>query len=170
MSEYRNFTRNASPPPLVGALLRRPLQEVRRRIHANLVASGFDDIHPAHLNVFQYPGPRGMRPSQLARAADMTKQAMNHLLGQLTALGYLERRSLPGGKRGTTIWTTARGEAAVKVMRETVTALEAEWAAILGKQRFRELRILLGELNAHVDLGQQSRATVASLVDKRPAT
>ncbi len=90
--EYRNFTEKARPQPLVGALLRRPLQRVRRQIHASVVANGFTDIHPAHLNVFQYPGPRGVRPSELARAADMTKQAMNHLLGQLTDRGYLERR------------------------------------------------------------------------------
>jgi len=151
MNEYRSFTHKASLPPLVGALLRRPLQKVRRRIHASLVARGFTDIHPAHLNVFQYPGPRGVRPTELARAADMTKQAMNHLLGQLTDLGYLERRSLPGNKRGTAIWLTRRGEEAITVMREAVLALEAEWKALLGKKRFRDLRAILVELNENLE-------------------
>jgi hypothetical protein len=27
---------------------------------------GFDDLDGAHLNVFQYPGPQGARPSELA--------------------------------------------------------------------------------------------------------
>jgi len=151
MKEYRNFTQKASLPPLVGALVRRPLQNVRRRIHANLIASGFTDIHPAHLNVFQYPGPHGVRPSELARSADMTKQAMNHLLGQLTDLGYLERRSLPGGKRGTAIWLTRRGEQAIAVMREAVLALEAEWEGLLGKKRFHDLRATLVALNEHLE-------------------
>lgn len=146
MGEYRNFTRGSSPP-LVGALLRQPLQAVRRRILADLAEKGFDDIHPAHLNVFQHPPPRGARPSDLARASGMTKQAMNHLLGQLTELGYLERRPLEVGGAGTSVWLTDRGEDAVRVMRKAVTAVEAEWAEALGKRRFAALRELLVELN-----------------------
>ena len=146
MGKYRNFTRGSSPP-LVGALLRQPLQAVRRRILTDLALNAFDDIHPAHLNVFQHPPPRGARPGELARASGMTKQAMNHLLGQLTGLGYLERRPFAGGGAGMAVWLTARGEEAVRVMRKAVTAVEAEWAEGLGKRRFAALRQLLVELN-----------------------
>jgi DNA-binding MarR family transcriptional regulator len=139
--------------------LRRPLSQLRRRIHAALVAQGFEDIHPAHLNVFQYPGPRGVRPSELAHNADMTKQAMNHLLGQLTELGYVERRALTGPERGTAVWLTARGERAVKLMRETVLALEAEWEALLGARRFVELRTALVELNERLSTGEGRSAS-----------
>lgn len=138
----------------MGALLRRPFQAVRRRVHATVVRAGFDDLHPAHLNVFQHPGPRGLRPSEMARAANMTKQAMNHLLGQLTDLGYLERRPLAEGQRGTRIWPTARGQKAMKVMREAVLAVEAEWATRLGAKRFRELRELLVALNEALEDGE----------------
>jgi DNA-binding MarR family transcriptional regulator len=138
----------------MGALLRRPFQTVRRRVHATLIHAGFDDLHPAHLNVFQHPGPRGVRPSELARTTNMTKQAMNHLLGQLTELGYLERRALAGGRRGTRIWPTARGEDAMRVMREAVLAVEAEWAMRLGAKRFRELRGLLVALNEALEDGE----------------
>jgi DNA-binding MarR family transcriptional regulator len=137
--------------PLVGALMRRPFQLVRRRAHDALVRAGFDDLHPAHLNVFQHPGPRGIRPSELARAANMTKQAMNHLLGQLVELAYIERRPLPDGERGTLIWATARGEAAMKVMREAVLEVEASFAAKLGPKRFQELRELLVALDEMLD-------------------
>jgi DNA-binding MarR family transcriptional regulator len=113
----------------------------------DLAEHGFDDLHPAHLNVFQHPPPRGARPSDLARASGMTKQAMNHLLGQLTELGYLERRPPAGGGTGTTVWLTDRGEDAVRVMRRAVEATEAEWGEALGKRRFATLRELLVELN-----------------------
>jgi DNA-binding MarR family transcriptional regulator len=135
--------------------LRRPLFQLRQRIHEALVAQGFGDIHPAHLNVFQYPGPRGTRPSELARNANMTKQAMNHLLGQLTGLGYVERRALPDNERGIAVWLTPRGEEAVRLMRQAVLTLEAEWQALLGEQRFRELRTALVALNEHVDVGRR---------------
>jgi DNA-binding MarR family transcriptional regulator len=150
MAEYSDFTRRASAP-LLGALLRRPVGALRRRILADLAGRGFDDIHRAHLNVFQFPGPHGRRPSQLAAAAGMTKQAMNHLLGQLESLGYLERRPLPEGARGTVISLTRRGEGAIASIRTTVREVEGEWAAALGSERFRALRALLVDLNALVD-------------------
>jgi hypothetical protein len=38
-------------------------------------------------------------------------------------------------------------------MRQTVLALEAEWEALLGEKRFRELRTALVVLNEHLDVG-----------------
>jgi DNA-binding MarR family transcriptional regulator len=83
----------------------------------------------------------------------MTKQAMNHLLGQLTELGYVERRALPDNERGIAVWLTPRGEQAVRLMRQAVLAVEAEWEALLGEQRFGELRGALVALNEHLEVG-----------------
>ena len=55
-----------SGPPLIGALLRRPLQVVRQHMLDKLHESGFGDLEPAHLVVLQYPGPQGLRPTELA--------------------------------------------------------------------------------------------------------
>ena len=41
---------------------------------------------PAHLVVLQYPGPQGMRPSDLAAQLGTSKQALNYLLGELERL------------------------------------------------------------------------------------
>src|SRR3954454_6347838 len=82
-------------PPLIGALLRMPWEEVQRRMLERLHERGFDDLDAAHLNVFQYPGPQGARPSDLADRLRITKQALNYLLGSLERLDYLERRPDP---------------------------------------------------------------------------
>ena len=63
------------PPPL-GALLRIPWEHIRARMLDGLHARGYTDLIPAHLNVFQYPGPDGARPSELAARIRMTKQAL----------------------------------------------------------------------------------------------
>ena len=76
----------AAPP--VPALLRRPAMLVRHRMIESLRAAGFVDILPAHLAVFQYPGPEGQRPGVLAARTHASKQAMNHLLHQLETAGY----------------------------------------------------------------------------------
>jgi DNA-binding MarR family transcriptional regulator len=145
------FTKDSAKPPagppLIGALLRLPWEAVRRRMLERLHERGFDDLDAAHLNVFQYPGPQGARPSDLAAQLRISKQALNYLLGQLERLDYLERRADPDDLRSKRIVLTPRGESAVRVIREAVTELEAAWAHQLGPKRFAQLRTLLLELN-----------------------
>ncbi|HWU23798.1 MAG TPA: MarR family transcriptional regulator, partial [Nocardioides sp.] len=77
--------------PLIGALLRRPFMATRGHVVEELRAAGFADLQPAHLAVFQHPGPDGRSPGDLARGARASKQAMNNLLAQLERAGYLAR-------------------------------------------------------------------------------
>ena len=134
-------------PPLIGALLRMPLETVRGRMLQRLHESGFDDIEAAHLVVLQYPGPQGKRPSDLAAELQISKQALNYLLGELERLGYLERVPDPDDGRSKRIAITPRGMAIIPVIREAVGEIEAAWAKQLGRKRFAELRNLLLELN-----------------------
>jgi DNA-binding MarR family transcriptional regulator len=108
---------------------------------------GFDDLDAAHLNVFQYPGPQGARPSELAERLRISKQALNYLLGELERLDYLERRADPDDLRSRRVALTRRGKSVIRVIREAVADVEATWANQLGPKRFAELRALLVELN-----------------------
>ena len=98
------------PPPLLGALMRVPVDYSYERIIAALHAEGFTDVVPAHLAVLRYPGPSGRRPVQLAADANLSRQAMNYLLGQLESLGYIERRPDEHDGRGQRVYATERGE------------------------------------------------------------
>jgi DNA-binding MarR family transcriptional regulator len=137
----------AAGPPLIGALLRQPLQVVRQHMLEGLHAHGFDDLEAAHLVLLQYPGPHGLRPSELAARVGMTKQAVNYQLGHLERLGYLARRSDPDDQRSKRIALTERGYAVIPVIREAVADVESAWSRELGPERFAELRSLLHELN-----------------------
>jgi DNA-binding MarR family transcriptional regulator len=123
-----------------------PVDVIQRRIIDGLHRSGFDDLVPAHMAVLRYPGPQGQRPVELARQANMTKQAVNYLLGQLETLGYLERRPDPEDLRSKAVYLTDRGEAIIEVIRATVREVEAEWAAELGAEDLEQLRALLTRL------------------------
>jgi DNA-binding MarR family transcriptional regulator len=118
-------------------------QHMLDRLHEN----GFTDFDSAYLTVFQYPGPQGARPSELAARLRISKQALNYLLGELERLGYLERRADPDDLRSKRIALTPRGIASVGVIREAVGEVETAWAQQLGAERFDELRNLLLELN-----------------------
>ena len=98
-------------------------------------------------NVFQYPGPQGTRPSELAARLRISKQALNYLLGGLERLGYLERRPDPDDLRSKRVALTERGTA-IGVIRDAVGEIEADWSEQLGSERFEELRSLLLDLNA----------------------
>ena len=124
-----------------------PWEEVQRRMLDRLHERGYDDLDAAHLHVFQYPGPQGARPSELAARLRISKQALNYLLGQLERLGYLERVADPDDLRSKRVALTARGAAAITVIREAVADLETAWARELGADRFAQLRGLLLELN-----------------------
>jgi DNA-binding MarR family transcriptional regulator len=138
------------PPPLIGALMRVPLEHAYERVIAALHAEGFTDVVPAHLAVLRYPGPSGRRPVQLAADANLTRQAMNYLLGQLESLGYIERRPDEDDRRGSRVHATERGEQLITVGRAAVRALEDEWAGALGPQDLETLRDILTRLNGHV--------------------
>ena len=144
------FTKGAAEPfgpPLIGALLRTPWESVQRHMLARLQEHGFDDLDAAHLTVFNYPGPQGARPSELAGRLHISKQALNYLLGALERLDYLERQPDPDDQRSKRIALTQRGTSAIAVIREAVAETETAWAQQLGPKRFAQLRTLLLDLN-----------------------
>jgi DNA-binding MarR family transcriptional regulator len=149
MSERVKSNRSASPgrPPFVGALLRLAYQVARKRQLEKLKAHGFGDLNQALLNVMVYPHPDGVRPTDLAERTNMTRQATNYLLGQLEALGYIERRARKGGNRRL-IFLTPRGWESIDVHRTAVLELEAQWAKAVGQKRFDAFKETLAELVA----------------------
>jgi DNA-binding MarR family transcriptional regulator len=148
MAAKSSSSRFTKPPePLIGALLRMPWEAVQKRMLERLHERGFDDLDAAHLNVFQYPGPEGARPSELAARLRMTKQALNYLLGELERLGYIERRADPDDLRSKRVVLTRRGKSLIPVIREAVGEMETEWSKQLGPKRFAQLKGLLRDLN-----------------------
>jgi DNA-binding MarR family transcriptional regulator len=142
------FTKDAGlPPPLIGALLRVAFEEVRRRMLERLHDRGFDDLDYAHLNVFQYPGPHGKRPSEITTHAGLSKQALNYQLNEVERLGYIARKSDPDDARSTRIILTRRGEAVREAIRDAVVAVERDWERQLGAGRFAQFKRMLQELS-----------------------
>ena len=137
-------TDSALPP--VGALLRRPAVMVRHEVMKDLRSAGFDDVLPAHLGVFQHPGPDGQRPGVLAMRTRASKQAMNHLLHQLETSGYIVREAHPDDRRTRVVRLTERGWAAQSVIQQTMARLEREWYQALGEDMYGGLARALERL------------------------
>lgn len=128
---------------LIGALLRVPAEAIHRRIIGELNQAGFGDLAMAHMAVFRFPGPDGVRPGVLAERAGMSKQAMNRILGSLEELGYLVRSDDPAEGRARIVKFTKRGHAAYGKAIEVLREIEREWRAELGAKDFARLKTLL---------------------------
>jgi DNA-binding MarR family transcriptional regulator len=145
LSDRKSRRAGAPPdegPPYVGALLRQCLDHVRARIEADLKSAGVTDLQPVHLAVFSFPLPDGVRPSDLARRIRMSRQATNHIIGQLEAMGYLERRAERKGERRR-IYLTPRTWGMVKIVHATLLEIQGEWAADIGPDRFGDFMTTL---------------------------
>jgi DNA-binding MarR family transcriptional regulator len=127
-----------------------------------LKARGFGDLNPALLNVMVYPHPDGVRPNDLAERINMTKQATNYLLGQLEALGYIERKARKGSSRRL-VFLTRRGWQSIDLHRAAVVELEEQWAKAIGQKRFKDFKEALEQLAAFdFDLSGRTESSRAS--------
>ena len=135
----------------VGLLLFIPYRAMESRIFSELAAAGFDDFTPAQARVMQRIGPHGTRVTELAAAAQVTKQTASFLLDQLERAGYVRRSPDPTDARARLVHIAERGAAAQPVAAAVVAAIEAEWQAELGPRRWRQLREALTALREITD-------------------
>jgi DNA-binding MarR family transcriptional regulator len=125
--------------PYVGALFRVVWLWVREQLYVGVVAAGFDDLNAAHVGLWRYPGPEGLRPSQLADRVGITKQSVNDLLGHLEGHGYLVRVPDSADGRARVIQLTAKGRRLEATIYAAAGAAELRIAEILGPRRFVQL-------------------------------
>lgn len=148
-----------TPVLLLITLVERHLAE---GLQAHLVAAGFDDHRVVHHNVMAHVTFEGIRLTELAEKAGITKQAMSELVIDLEQLGYLMRTADPHDRRAKLISFTAKGHAAV---REAMRAF-AEMESTLGERSLRSLRRSLLTILATPLTGADHRA-VDSALDRR---
>lgn len=131
---------------MLGALLRIPLQAIVARIHEGLVRAGYPDLRPAHFAVFQQMRPEGVRLTELAGWAQITKQSMGYIVDYLEERGYVERVPDPADRRAKIIRLTERGKDVEAAAREILRGIEADWGRQLGEGRLQQLRDTLRDL------------------------
>jgi DNA-binding MarR family transcriptional regulator len=136
------------PPVPIGALLRFGLHEIRSRIYEGVRAAGFDDLRPAHVTLFRWPGPDGRRPTEIASDVQLSKQRVNDLLRELEARGYLGLEPDPSDSRARIVRLTPRGRDVHEVAVAVHARIEDEWAAVVGEARYRSARAALVDLVA----------------------
>ncbi|MCX2947804.1 MarR family winged helix-turn-helix transcriptional regulator [Lentzea sp. NEAU-D7] len=134
----------------IGLLLFIPSRAVENRILAAVVAAGFE-ITQAQARVLMRVGPDGTRLTELAEAAQVTKQTAGFLVDQLEKVGYVERVPDPTDGRARLVRLTDKAREAVPVANEEMARIEAEWEQHIGKRRMAQLREALDMLGEITD-------------------
>ena len=144
---YGIFTTMSRPStgPWVGALLRAAWKGVRDHIDEAVKAAGYADLNRAHVLLFRHPTLDGMRPTDLADEVQLSKQAVNDLLGDLEQQGYIRREVDPADRRSRLIRLTPRGMKLEDTVRLAARDAERQLERELGRERFRSFREALGE-------------------------
>jgi DNA-binding MarR family transcriptional regulator len=115
---------------------------------SEIEGSGFHDIRPTHGCVFRHVKAPGLRLTEIAERANMTKQSVGEIVDDLVERGYVERVPDPADKRAKLICLTGRGEEAQEFGFRTFAEIEERWAERYGAERIANLRETLEEVVA----------------------
>jgi DNA-binding MarR family transcriptional regulator len=129
--------------PVIGLLLRLVYQHYAQDIDAALREAGFDDIRPAHANVFPFVPADGITVSELAELARVRKQTMTQAVEQLERMGYVERRPNPRDRRSRLVLLTERGESVRPITHGAAERVEERWAELISPRELEGLRASL---------------------------
>jgi DNA-binding MarR family transcriptional regulator len=138
-----------NPPriPLSG-LLDVAFDAMLAEFREELEKSEFGDIRPTHGCIFRFVRGDGMRLTELASLAGMTKQSIGEIVDDLAARGYVERVADPADRRAKLICLTARGKEAQAHGFSLFAKVERRWMERYGRDRIEALRETLEEIAA----------------------
>ncbi len=132
----------------IGQHLLEVAKDFQKRALEGFSAEGHPGLQPAHHAVLTHLRVSGTRLTDLARRASMSKQAMGQLVDEVERLGYVERVSDPTDRRAKIVRFTRAGLEVIKDGTGIATAIQREYAELIGKQKLDLLREILEELHA----------------------
>ena len=136
--------------PSTAALMAIAHRAAEARVHAGLRDLGFD-LTSAQMRIAQRLNPNGIRLTDLAEQAQVTKQTAGSLVDELERSGYVSRKPDPDDARARLVVLTARGRRLCAAAAAGVDGVEREWRAHLGAREFTALRASLVRLREITD-------------------
>jgi DNA-binding MarR family transcriptional regulator len=105
---------------------------------ARLIERGYKGFKMTYMPVIMNIDFEGTNNNELARRAQVTKQAMSKVVKELQQLGYITSKTDPEDKRSTIFMLTSKGKGFIQGARNNVAELMEEYRGVLGKKNFDE--------------------------------
>jgi DNA-binding MarR family transcriptional regulator len=148
------MTSRKSQPPSRDGLpdhIARWLEEVSRHLYAELGARGlrdFPELRGSHRRLLQMIPPQGIRITDLALLAGMTKQALGEFVDWLEQAGFVASGRDPADGRVRLVTRTERGDAAADTAQAAIEAVEQAWREQIGAERYEAMKQAMREIGA----------------------
>lgn len=126
-------------------------RHVEQRVGDAILAAGHDDLTPAMARVAARLSEEGIRVTDLAAQARITKQSASVLVEQLERAAYVERVPDPSDARARLVVIAPRGRAVQRIARRVERQVEREWTRHLGPERMAALQEALEDLRQITD-------------------
>ena len=123
---------------------------VEQRVYLALRAAGFEATL-AQGRLFARIPEDGIRLTELAESAQVTKQTAGFLVDQLEAAGYVRRGPDPTDARARLVRIAPRGRQAQALARTVESQMTDEWTHHLGSDDMAELRRIMERLREITD-------------------
>lgn len=114
---------------------------------------GHTGLRPAHARLMVFLGWEGSRISDIARAQDVSKNAIGQLVDELVELGYVERVADPHDRRAKIVRYTRQGADMMADAAAVGVQLDSEIEDIIGSERLGQLRSALSDICQNLGLG-----------------
>jgi DNA-binding MarR family transcriptional regulator len=113
---------------------------------ARLAAAGYDDLRPVHRPIIRDLLLDGQRPTELAAHLGLSKQAINDILREFEANGYITLEPDPTDGRAKRIVVTDRGWKLATTASRLSRDVGRRWAAQVGEERYAAFEAVLREI------------------------
>ncbi|MGA7205461.1 MAG: hypothetical protein WBX27_12620 [Specibacter sp.] len=115
-------------------------------LRAAMNARSIPGLRPSHYRVMSLIPGEGLRLSELAERAAITKAGIGQFSRYLEREGYVRLAADPSDNRAKIVTLTPAGVDAVELSLAIIADTERSWSQALGNERYRELRSALFEL------------------------
>jgi len=129
--------------------LPRWLDAVSRRLSADLGArlrGQVPELRGSHRRILQMIPPDGIRITDLAALAGMTKQALGEFIDGLERSGFVVSRRHEADGRVRLVSRTDSGDEVTEQVQAAIASVERQWRAELGADRYDEMLAALRNL------------------------
>jgi DNA-binding MarR family transcriptional regulator len=153
------------PDHNIRSLLERVAHGLDLRLEAYRKGTRYEGVRPSDVKVFVLAMLKPRTTADIARLANVSRQAIHSSIGRLADLGIVNLQFEGGNHRDKIVVVTERGKTARDVAIAQSGQLEEECAAIIGAHGLEQLRDLLAALNngigrdapIHADIMQQKQ-------------
>jgi DNA-binding MarR family transcriptional regulator len=141
--------RNPGPPDSLPDHLARWLEAVSRRLTAELrvhVNDEFPELRGSHRRLLQMIPGEGIRITDLAALAQMTKQSLGEFADWLERSGFVRSQRDDTDRRVRRLFRTDLGDKAVDTAQRAFASIEAQWRQEIGPELYDTMKQALRQL------------------------